>query len=99
MKNCSYLLDLIKSVIPLRTCTYDLFFGKVTAVNYKVCLEFHLGNEGPCELSVGGLDYNRQIQEIGIIKGNLIFPPLFQNARCCFATEMKLGSTLYKGLR
>ena len=50
MKTVKTLLDLIKSVYPLRTCNYDLSEEKIRAGKYKVCLEYHLGNcKGPCE--------------------------------------------------
>ncbi len=72
MKTIHTLLDLIKSVYPLRTCNYDLAQDKVSAGKYKVCLEYHLGNcKGPCEGHQTEEEYNRQIREIReIIKGN-----------------------------
>ncbi|HUH46298.1 MAG TPA: excinuclease ABC subunit UvrC [Arenibacter sp.] len=72
MKTVHTLLELIKSVYPLRTCNYDLSPEKIAAGRYKVCLEYHLGNcMGPCEGLQSELDYNRQIAEIReIIKGN-----------------------------
>src|SRR5690554_35759 len=72
MKTVHTLLELIKSVYPLRTCNYDLSPEKIAAGKYKVCLEYHLGNcMGPCEGLQTELDYNRQITEIReIIKGN-----------------------------
>lgn len=72
MKTVHTLLELIKSVYPLRTCNYDLSPEKIAAGKYKVCLEYHLGNcMGPCEGLQTELDYNRQIAEIReIIKGN-----------------------------
>jgi len=36
------LLDLIKELYPLRTCTYDLSAQNINEGKYKVCLEFHL---------------------------------------------------------
>lgn len=72
MKTVHTLLELIKSVYPLRTCNYDLSPEKIAAGKYKVCLEYHLGNcMGPCEGLQTESDYNRQIAEIReIIKGN-----------------------------
>lgn len=72
MKTVHTLLDLIKSVYPLRTCNYDLSPEKIRSGRYKVCLEYHLGNcMGPCEDLQTELDYNRQITEIReILKGN-----------------------------
>ncbi|MCK0147478.1 excinuclease ABC subunit UvrC [Arenibacter sp. F26102] len=84
MKTVHTLLDLIKSVYPLRTCNYDLSSEKVAAGKYKVCLEYHLGNcKGPCEGYQLEEDYNRQIQEIReIIKGN------FKSSLHYFKTQM-----------
>ena len=72
MKTVRVLLDLIKSVYPLRTCNYDLSKEKIQAGKYKVCLEYHLGNcKGPCEGFQSADEYQRQITDIReIIKGN-----------------------------
>ena len=44
------LLELVKRMIPLRTCTLNLAAKQIEKRQYKVCLEFHLGNcAGPCE--------------------------------------------------
>ncbi len=72
MKTVRTLLDLVKSVYPLRTCNYDLSQDKIDADKYKVCLEYHLGNcKGPCEGRQKAEDYHAQIDDIReIIKGN-----------------------------
>ncbi len=72
MRTVKTLLDLIKSLFPLRTCGYDLSKEKIDAGKYKVCLEYHLGNcKGPCEGLQREAEYNQQIEEIReIIKGN-----------------------------
>lgn len=72
MKTVRTLLDLIKSVYPLRTCNYDLSQEKIEAGKYKRCLEYHLGNcKGPCEDLQTIDEYDRQIADIReIIKGN-----------------------------
>ncbi|MFD2567152.1 excinuclease ABC subunit UvrC [Pseudotenacibaculum haliotis] len=66
------LLDLIRELYPLRTCTYDLSQEKIDAGKYKVCLEYHLGNcLGPCENLQTETSYNETIKAIrNIIKGN-----------------------------
>lgn len=73
MKTVRTLLELVKSLYPLRTCNYDLSEEKIEAGKYKVCLEYHLGNcLGPCEGLQGEKEYNGQIEDIRqIIKGNL----------------------------
>jgi len=73
MKTVRTLLDLIKSLYPLRTCNYDLSEEKIDAGKYKVCLDYHLGNcLGPCEGFQTEKEYHDQIEDIRqIIKGNL----------------------------
>ena len=44
------LLELIRQLYPLRTCTLNLNRESIEAGKYSVCLEYHLGNcLGPCE--------------------------------------------------
>ncbi|CAG2535157.1 Excinuclease ABC subunit C [Maribacter dokdonensis] len=85
MKTVRVLLDLIKSVYPLRTCNYDLSAEKINAGKYKVCLEYHLGNcKGPCEGYQTITEYDRQIEDIReIVKGN------FKSSLFYFKGQMK----------
>ncbi|MGB0375903.1 MAG: excinuclease ABC subunit UvrC [Flavobacteriaceae bacterium] len=71
-KTIRTLLDLIKSLYPLRTCSYDLSPAKIEAGKYKLCLEYHLGNcLGPCESKMEAAIYDENIKAIrAIIKGN-----------------------------
>jgi len=92
MKTVRTLLDLIKSVYPLRTCNYDLSHEKIQNGKYKVCLEYHLGNcKGPCEDLQSSEEYNRQIQDIReIVKGNFKTSLLyFKNQMKQLANEMR----------
>ena len=86
MKTVRILLDLIKSVYPLRTCNYDLSAEKINAGKYKVCLEYHLGNcKGPCEGHQTFAEYDRQIEDIRqIVKGN------FKSSITYFKGQMKM---------
>jgi len=70
MKN---LLDLIKGIYPLRTCTLALTQENIAAGKFKVCLEYHIGNcLGPCEGYQTLESYDESIQKIReIIKGNV----------------------------
>lgn len=72
MKTVKTLLDLIRSVYPLRTCNYDLSREKIEAGKYKLCLEYHLGNcKGPCTDLQTEDEYQQQVDDIReIIKGN-----------------------------
>ncbi|MDP5062671.1 MAG: excinuclease ABC subunit UvrC [Maribacter sp.] len=85
MKTVRVLLDLIKSVYPLRTCNYDLSAEKINGGKYKVCLEYHLGNcKGPCEGFQSLTEYDRQIDDIRqIVKGN------FKSSITYFKGQMK----------
>lgn len=86
MKTVKTLLELIKSVYPLRTCNYDLSSEKINSGKYRRCLEFHLGNcKGPCENLQTAEDYHRQIDDIRlIIKGN------FKSSLNYFKHQMKV---------
>ncbi|HLV40191.1 excinuclease ABC subunit UvrC [Xanthomarina sp.] len=85
MKTVSTLLDLIRGLYKLRTCTYDLSEEKIKAGKYKVCLEYHLGNcKGPCEGFQTVEDYNEDIKAIrDILKGN------FKDSLSQFKQQMK----------
>ncbi|WP_396591376.1 excinuclease ABC subunit UvrC [Allomuricauda sp. R78024] len=85
MKTVRTLLDLVKSLYPLRTCNYDLSEEKIRSGKYKVCLEYHLGNcLGPCEGLQEEEEYRRQIEDIReIIKGN------FKSSLQFFKSQMK----------
>ncbi len=65
-------LDIIKQLYPLRTCSYQLTEKNVEARRYRVCLEYHIGNcLGPCEGLQSEPHYNNNINEIvDILKGN-----------------------------
>ncbi|MDC6404427.1 MULTISPECIES: excinuclease ABC subunit UvrC [Maribacter] len=92
MKTVRTLLDLIKSVYPLRTCNYDLSEEKIKGGKYKVCLEYHLGNcKGPCEGLQSSEEYDRQIADIKeIIKGNFKSSlHYFKGQMKSFAAEMR----------
>lgn len=86
MRTVKTLLDLIRSVYPLRTCTYDLSQAKIEAGKYKLCLEYHLGNcKGPCENLQTAGEYHKQIDDIReIIKGN------FKSSLHYFKRQMKI---------
>lgn len=67
------LLALFKELFPLRTCSLDLSAKKLEVSNYKVCLEFHIGNcKAPCVLKQTNEEYQEYIQQIeSILKGNI----------------------------
>lgn len=66
------LLELVKTLYPIRTCKYDLQEEKIQAGKYKLCLEYHIGNcKGPCVALQSEAAYNRNIEAIrNIVKGD-----------------------------
>lgn len=72
VRTANALLDVIKELFPLRTCTFDLSDKNIKQKKYKLCLDYHIGKcLGPCEALQTEADYNQSIAEIkNIIKGN-----------------------------
>ncbi|WP_297985404.1 excinuclease ABC subunit UvrC [uncultured Chryseobacterium sp.] len=66
------LLDTIKHIYKIRTCSLNLAPEKIAEGKYKVCLEYHIKNcEGPCEGLESKEDYDQKVDAIrGIIKGD-----------------------------
>lgn len=92
MRTVRTLLELIKELYKIRTCSYDLSKTKIDQGRYKVCLEYHLGNcLGPCEGYQSHQEYQEQISAIReILKGNFkdsIYR--FKNKMNSLAAEMK----------
>jgi len=67
------ILDLIRSLYPLRNCKHNLSQKNIDAGKFRVCLEYHIGNcLGPCVGRQTEEDYNRSVSEIReIIRGNI----------------------------
>ena len=67
------LLDLFKEAYPLRTCNLNLSAEAVAKKNYKVCLEYHIGNcKGPCIGEQSEEEYQQYLDDIkNILKGNV----------------------------
>lgn len=66
-------LELIRKLYTIRTCKLNLSETKINNGDFKVCLEYHIGNcLGPCEgLQTEG-SYNQDISSArNILKGNL----------------------------
>src|SRR5687768_11020377 len=66
------ILDIVKKLFPLRTCTLLLNPQPIAAGKYKICLEYHIKNcLGPCEGHETEETYNARIEQIrNILKGN-----------------------------
>ena len=73
-KSLYSILDLIRELYPLRTCTLNLSKANIQAKKFKVCLEYHLGNcLGPCVGKQREEDYQQGVQHIKrIIKGEYV---------------------------
>ena len=67
------LLELIRKLYPLRTCSYKLTPENIKKRKIKVCLEYHLGNcKGPCEGLQSEEEYEKLIKQVkNILKGNI----------------------------
>ena len=65
-------LDLIKHLYPLRTCSLNLTPENIRAGKFNVCLEYHIKNcAGPCIGLQSQEEYLKNIDEIKeILKGN-----------------------------
>ena len=70
--NAKIVLDLMKSIFPLRTCNLSLLEKNIAAKKFKVCLEYHIKNcLGPCEALQSKEEYDLNIQQIrNILKSN-----------------------------
>ncbi|TXB62105.1 excinuclease ABC subunit UvrC [Phaeodactylibacter luteus] len=66
------ILELIKRLFPLRTCSYNLSADNIEAGKFKVCLEYHIKNcLGPCEGLESEAEYNEKIAQVrNILRGN-----------------------------
>jgi len=66
-------LDLIRRLYTIRTCSLNLTEENIKNGKFKVCLEFHIGNcKGPCVGLVEEENYLLEVKEARkIIKGNL----------------------------
>lgn len=67
------LMEIVKQLYQIRTCSLNLSQVNIKKDKYKVCLEFHLGNcLGPCVDKQSEEDYNNTISQVKrIIKGNI----------------------------
>ena len=65
------ILELIRTLFPLRTCNYNLSQDNIRNGKFKLCLEYHIKNcMGPCVQLEEEQDYNQKIIQIkNILKG------------------------------
>lgn len=97
MKN---VLELVRKLYSIRTCSLSLTPQNIQARKFKVCLEYHLGNcKGPCEAFQEEPIYLQDIaQARHILKGNLsIVSNYFKEEMDAFAASMNFEKAqLYK---
>jgi len=81
-------LDLIKKLYPIRTCSLNLSAKNIDAGKFKVCLEYHLGNcLGPCEGKQSEETYSHNVDRIRqILKGN--YGDLIREMRLLMSTHV-----------
>jgi excinuclease ABC subunit C len=86
MKN---VLELVRKLYTIRTCTLHLSESNIAQRKFKVCLEYHIGNcKGPCEGLQAKSDYLADIEQTRtILKGQV---SIVENY---FHDQMKLAST------
>jgi excinuclease ABC subunit C len=67
------LIELIRQLYQLRTCSYNLTEENISADKFKVCLEYHIGNcKAPCIAKQDEAEYSENIRQIiDILKGNI----------------------------
>jgi excinuclease ABC subunit C len=67
------ILDLIKQIYPLRTCSLNLSAENIEKGKFRECLEFHIGRcKAPCTNKQSEEEYNSNIHQIRqILKGEL----------------------------
>ena len=67
------LLEIIKKLFQLRTCSLNLTTDNINKGRFKVCLEYHIKNcLGPCEGFESESEYDAKIDQVkNILKGNL----------------------------
>ena len=84
VKQAKTLIEVIKNIYKLRTCSLNLAPEKIKEGKYKVCLEYHIKNcAGPCEGLESEEEYPQKLNAIrGIIKGE------FKAAREYLEAEM-----------
>ena len=85
-------LELVRQLYSIRTCTLLLSVENVLQKKFKVCLEYHIGNcKGPCEGLQDEASYVDEItQARNILKGNLsIVENYFSNHMSKASREME----------
>lgn len=92
VKAMNNVLDLIRELFTIRTCSLDLSYFKINEGKYKVCLEYHIGNcQGPCVGNQMESAYLKDLEHAKhILKGNLgIAKTYFKQEMQAFAENLE----------
>jgi len=89
VKAMNNVLDLIRKLYKIRTCSLHLSSKNIEEKKFKVCLEYHLGNcLGPCEGLQKESNYLEEIEQSkNILKGKI------QVAKKYFEDKMNFAAT------
>jgi excinuclease ABC subunit C len=70
------MLELVKKLYTVRSCSLPLKEESIAAKKFKLCLEYHIKNcKAPCEALQTQADYQADIEQVThILKGNLAIP-------------------------
>jgi excinuclease ABC subunit C len=86
------LLDLVKKLYTIRTCSFALTKENIKKKKFKVCLEYHIKNcKGGCEGLQTEEDYQKDIEQvINVLKGKMSIATNY------FKQKMQEASTEWK---
>lgn len=73
LKSMKNIIELIRKLYTIRTCTLNLSDSNIKNGKFKVCLEYHIKNcKGPCEALQTLDDYNLDIEQAkNILRGKI----------------------------
>lgn len=73
VKGMNILLDLLKKIYTIRSCSFSLTKENIRKKKFKVCLEYHIKNcKGGCEGLQTEDDYQKDIEQvINVLKGKI----------------------------
>jgi excinuclease ABC subunit C len=73
VRTMNTLLEFLRKLYTIRTCSLVLTQKNIEAKKFKVCLEYHIGNcKGPCEGLVSREEYDRNMEQVkNILKGRM----------------------------
>ena len=65
VKRVQVVLEMVRRLFQLRTCSYNLSDENIKKGKFKICLEYHIKNcKGPCEGLENEDEYNEKIRQV-----------------------------------